>query len=151
MTRDYENVDGLESMSDQELAERIRQEFRDTPALDPDLVDVRVEEGRVTLTGRVGTEGELQVFEHVVTDVLGIKEIVNEIVVDELVRATASEAADTTERRADRTSDTAEHLQADIAAEQFGTDDVGEAIERGHTYEPPPGPIQEGTESRELH
>jgi hypothetical protein len=39
----------------------------------------------------------------------------------------------------------------DTAAEQFGTDDVTEAIERGYSYEAPHGPIQEGTESREEH
>ncbi|MGH7554270.1 MAG: BON domain-containing protein [Longimicrobiales bacterium] len=162
MPRDYEDVDGLDSMDDEELRERIVEEFADYPELDMDLVEIEVERGQVKLTGRVGTEAELQEFEHIVTDVLGIPDVWNEIVVDGLVRATNPEAADeaavqhaleqgATGGGEDRTTDTAEHLMIDTAAEQFGTDAVGEAIERGYSYEPPNHPIQEGTESRELH
>lgn len=161
MPKDYEDVDDIESMDDEDLRGRIIQQFEEHGGIDPDLVDVRVEDGHVTLAGRVGTERELQEFEHVVTDVLGLSRITNEIVVDELVRETHSEAADeaVVERAsagpssggADRTSDTADHLLDDTAAEQFGTDDIPEAIERGYAYEPPREPIQEGTESRERH
>jgi hypothetical protein len=162
MARDYENIDDLESLPDDELRAVIVERLSEYPELDVDLVDVRVEDGQITLSGRVGTEGELQQFEHVVTDVLGLTAVSNEIVVDELVRADYPEAADEaavqramdegpTGGHADRTSDTADHLLVDTAAEQFGTDDVGEAIERGYSYEPPTGPIQEGTESRETH
>ncbi len=162
MPHDYEDVDGLHAMDDGELRERIVEELEDYPELDLDLVDVQVEDGFVTLTGRVGTERELQEFEHIVTDVLGISDVSNEIVVDELVRADYPEAADDAAIQhafeqgsrgggADRTEDTAEHLLTDTAAEQFGTDDLGEAIERGYTYNPPDHPIQEGSESRELH
>jgi hypothetical protein len=162
MARDYEDIDGLESLDDAELRARIVQEFEEYGDLDTDLVDVQVAEGTVTLSGRVGTESELQRFEHVVTDVLGLKDVSNLIVVDELVRQESSEAADeaavdvmqaggATHGGADRTEDTAEHLLVDTAAEQFGTDDVTEAIERGYSYEPPRGPTQEGTRSREEH
>jgi hypothetical protein len=162
MARDYEDIDALESMDDEELRERIIEQFNDYGNLDTDLVDVEVADGRVILSGRVGTEGELQAFEHIVTDVLGIRNVSNEIVVDELVRADYSEAADEAAMQkaleqgvvgggADRTSETAEHLLNDTAAEQFGTDDVSEAIERGYSYDPPDHPIQEGTDSRELH
>ena len=86
MPGDYEDVDDIETMDDEELRDRILEEFEDYGDLDPDLVEVRVERGRVTLSGRVGTERELQQFEHVVTDVLGVRDVSNEIVVDELVR-----------------------------------------------------------------
>ncbi len=161
MPGDYEDVDDIETMDDEELRDRILEEFEDYGDLDPDLVEVRVERGRVTLSGRVGTERELQQFEHVVTDVLGVRDVSNEIVVDELVRESYSEAADEAAAEqassgprsggADRTSDTADHLLTDTAAEQFGTDDVREAIERGYAYEPPREPIQEGSESNERH
>lgn len=162
MPRDYEDVEGLDQLNDRDLRERIEQEFEEYPELEGALVEVRVDQGQVTLAGRVGSESEYQQLEHIVTDVLGIKDVSNELVVDELVRAEYSEAAD--EARAQRiraggpaaaasdaTSDTADHLLEDTASEQFGTRDMREAIERGHSYQPPPGPIQEGTESRENH
>lgn len=162
MARDYEDIDHRDSLDDEELRDRIIQEFEEHDDLDTDLVEVRVTDGSITLSGRVGTESELQRFEHVVTDVLGLRDVSNEIVVDELVRAEQSEAADeaavrsvspggATRGGADRTEDSAEHLLRDTAAEQYGTDDVREAIERGYTYEPPMDPIQEGSESREDH
>src|SRR5690606_29904456 len=94
MAEDYEDVDDLESLDDGELRDLIMERLADYPALDTDLVDVRVEGGRVTLSGRVGTERELQEFEHVLTDVIGVPHVENEIVIDELVRADYPEAAD---------------------------------------------------------
>jgi hypothetical protein len=159
---DYEDIPDIESLDDAELAALIRQELDDYPALDADRIELRVEGGRVLLSGRVGTERELQEFEHVLTDVIGIREVENDLVVDELVRQDNPEAADLaaaehaldkgpTGAGADRTSDTAEHLMTDTAGEQFGTDDVSEAVERGYSYQPPTGPTQEGTRSREDH
>jgi hypothetical protein len=159
---DYEDIPDIDSLDDEELGALIRQEYGEYPELDADLIDIRVEGGRVTLSGRVGTERELQEFEHVLTDVIGVREVENELVVDELVRQDNPEAADLaaaelaqekgpTGAGADRTSETAEHLMRDTAGEQFGTDDVAEAVERGYAYHPPTGPIQEGTRSRENH
>jgi hypothetical protein len=159
---DYEDIPDIESLDDAELDALIRQELNDYPDLDADLIDIRVEAGRVTLSGRVGTERELQEFEHVLTDVIGVREVENEIVIDELVRQDNPEAADVaaaehalekgpTGAGADRTTETAEHLMQDTAGEQYGTDDVSEAVERGYAYEPPTGLIQEGTRSRENH
>jgi hypothetical protein len=159
---DYEDIPDIDSLDDEELGALIRQELSDYPELDVDLIEIAVAGGRVTLTGRVGTERELQEFEHVLTDVIGIREVENELVIDELVRQDNPEAADVaatelaldkgpTGAGADRTSETAEHLMRDTAGEQYGTDDVGEAVERGYAYQPPTGPIQEGTRSRENH
>src|SRR5690606_15475616 len=109
---------------------------------------------------RVGTEAELQIIEHIVTDVIGLQ-VNNDLVIDELVRQQQPEGADDANARiysrgqahggADRTEDSAEHMLNDTAAEQYGTDDMGEAIERGHSYNPPDSPVQEGTWSRENH
>ncbi|MGH7505435.1 MAG: BON domain-containing protein [Longimicrobiales bacterium] len=162
MAEDYEDIDDLESLEDGELRDLILERLNDYPALDTDLVEVAVADGRVTLSGRVGTERELQEFEHVLTDVIGVTRVENGIVVDELVRAEYPEPADEaaevhaadkgpTGAGADRTEDSAEHLMRDTAAEQFGTDSVSEAVERGYAYDPPDQPIQEGTDSRENH
>jgi hypothetical protein len=85
----------------------------------------------------------------VLTDGIGVS-VRNDLVIDDLVRAEQPEGADAANARvfargqahggADRTEDSAEHLLEDTAAEQYGTDDMGEAIERGYTYNPPDTP-----------
>ena len=162
MAEDFDDLYDIENMNDDELKDLVLQELHDYPEIDVDLIEVNVRNGHVQLTGRVGTEQEIQQVEHVITDVLGISNVSNELVLDELTRGELSEAADdafaetlaaSPERSstAPRTSDTAEHLMDDIDAEQFGTDDVQEAIERGTSYEPPDRPPQEGSNSRENH
>src|SRR5688500_6757947 len=94
MASDFENLHDIENLDDSELKALILQQINEYPGLDVDLVDIRVENRGVILNGRVGTEQELQQIERVVTDVLGILEVRNDLVVDELMRATTSEAAD---------------------------------------------------------
>lgn len=162
MADDYEEVYDLEAMADDELRELIVQKLREDGDLDLDLIDVRVETGQVRLEGRVGTEQESRQAEQIVTDVLGITNATNELVVDELMRGERSEAADVAameDLRAEpalgegghRTADTAEHLLADTEHEQFGTSDPKEAIERGFSYNPPTRPLQDGSHSEETH
>jgi hypothetical protein len=160
MADDYEDIHDMESMTDEEIQSLVRDELREHPDLDVTGLDLSVSGGRITLAGRIGTQAELQIIEHVLTDVIGV-EVRNDLVVDELVRQEQPEAADDANARiyrqgsarggADRTEDSAEHLLRDTAAEQYGTDDMGEAIERGHSYNPPDSPVQEGTRNRENH
>jgi hypothetical protein len=162
MAEDYEDINDIESLDDDELRDLIAERLEDYPDLDTDLVEVEVRAGRVTLSGRVGTERELQQFEQIISDVIGVPIVTNDLVVDELVRADYDDAADVAAEQhaaskgptgagADRTEDSAEHLMRDTAAEQFGTDDVSEAVERGYAYDPPDRPTQEGIRSRENH
>ena len=160
MGADYEDFYDIESMSDEEIQALVSDELDQRPDLDASGFDLSVADGRVTVSGRVGTEAELQIIEHVLTDVIGVK-VENDLVVDELTRIEQPSGADKANARvygqglahggADRTEDSAEHLLKDTAAEQYGTDDVGEAIERGYTYNPPDTPVQEGTWNREKH
>lgn len=160
MAEDYEDLHDIESMTDEEIQQLIRQQLDEHPDLDASGLDLSVSDGRVGLEGRVGTEAELQIIEHVVTDVMGLP-VNNDLVVDELVRQQQPEGADDANARlytntqgrggADRTEDSAEHMLNDTVAEQYGTDDMGEAIERGQSYNPPDSPVQEGTWSREKH
>jgi hypothetical protein len=162
MAEDYERIFDIENMSDGELRDLVCQQLEEYPDLDPELVDVTVDEGAVRLSGRVGTEQELQTIEHIVTDLLGVTEVNNEIVVDELVRGERSMAADDSLAEqiegdpqlgtgAERTEDSAKHLLGDIEAELYGTHDPQEAVQDGTSYEPPDRHIQEGTWSRENH
>jgi len=162
MARDYENLNDIEDMSDQEIEDLVAQELREYPDVDVDDLDVRVERGFVTLGGRVGTEQELQVVAQVLTDVLGVERYSNEVVIDETRRARMPEAADEEVAHeesvtpqlgapSDQTSDTAGHLREDLDAELYGTHDLQQAIQEGLDYEAPDRPVQEGIWSEENH
>lgn len=150
------------NMGDDELKALVLQELGENPDLDVDLIQVEVQGGAVRLSGRVGTEQEVRQVQHMLTDVLGVDRIANELVIAELMRGERSEAADDAwaeDNESDpqagvqrmRTSDTADHLLEDLDAEQFGTHDVQDAIRRGTTYEPPDRGTQEGVHGGENH
>ncbi len=160
--RDFGGIFHLEDMSDEELRQFIVQQLREYPNLDAGWIDVEVDEGFVTLSGRVGTDGELQVAEKVIAEVLGIESYSNELIVSEHHRPDLPEAVDealTEEDELDdhlgaaasQQSDTAEHLQEDLEGETFGTRDMGKAILEGMTYIPPDRPIPDGYGSSENH
>jgi hypothetical protein len=153
----------LSNMTDEELRALVVQQLREYPNVDADWIEVLVNGGVVTLTGRVGTDQELQVAEAVVADVIGVANYSNELVVDELHRQESAEAIDdwlVEEDESDdqlggspetQQSDTADHLVEDLEAEAFGTHDMGEAIQDGIPYIPPDRPIGDGYTSRENH
>lgn len=164
MAREFDDLYDLNNLDDSEIKDLVLQELQEYPDIDPDLVEVNVQGGVVRVSGRVGTEQEVQTVGQVITDVLGIQNVNNELVVDEIVRGQRSEAADDAfieEIEADNqfgggggaanTSDTAQHLVENLDAEQFGTHDPQEAADRGTTYEPPDRGIQQGTYSLEDH
>jgi len=162
MPDDFAEIFDIENMGDDELKELVLQELHEYPEIDVDLIEVAVRHGTVNISGRVGTEQERQEVEHILTDVIGIRQVENELVIDELVRGQRSEAAD--EEAAEettaipqlaegtlRTTDEAEHLVENIEAEQYGSDNMQQAAARGTVYEPPVRPTQEGTSSLEQH
>lgn len=152
----------FDQMTDDEIREIVVEHLREYPNLDAGWIDVQVKDGFVTLSGRVGTDGEVRVAEAVVDDVLGIDSYSNELVVDELHRQELSEASDEAtaeEEEVDgnlrgsmlQQSDTAEHLTSSLDAETFGTRDMGTAIRDGAPYSPPDGPVADGYASGEDH
>lgn len=162
MTEDYEGLFEIENLNDGELRDLVIQELREVPEIDLDLIDIAVRQGRVCVSGRVGTEQEWQQIEQVLTDVLRVESVSNEVVIDELVRGERSEAADDAvaeDFAADpalgsgerRTTDEAGHLLPDTSAELYGTRDPQQAVSDGTAWTPPDRPIQEGTWSQEEH
>lgn len=163
MADEYDDLYDIANLDDGELKDLVLQELSEYPDIDVDLVEVEVERGKVRLSGRVGTEQEVQTVEHVITDLLGVDRVNNELVVFDAVRGERSEAADEAfveDLEADSqiggpgnstTSDTAQHLVEDLEAEHFGTHNPQEAVERGTAYEPPDRAIQQGTYSIEDH
>lgn len=156
VAQDFENIDDTEHMSDGELRAFVRDRLEEQLAFDSDDIDVAVSNGAVRLSGRVGTEAEYRIVERVITDVLGLKNVKNELVVDSIRRAESPLAID--EHLADEEqheglllgdrpltgSPEAQHLQEDIRTELFGTTDVQKSIEGAIPWVPPDSPTPEG-------
>ena len=156
MEKDYEDIRETDLLIDGELRALVRDRLDEQLAFDPDDVDVSVRGGVVRLSGRVGTEEEFRIVEHVVTDLVGLNNVRNEMVVDPIRRAESPEPID--EHLVDeemheglllgdspRPEDPeAEHLHENIRAELFGTTDVQQSIENAIPWNPPEGPTPEG-------
>lgn len=161
MADDFDNSDEIQNLSDDELKQYVLGELRSQKAFDVDDITVDVNEGKVTLSGRVGTEEELRIIDHVLTDVIAVKTMDNQIVIDETRRAESPEAID--EHIADEEahsglmlgdvpmplSPEAEHLADTGSIESEGTHDVSEAIESAEPWIPPESPTPEGTVGQE--
>jgi hypothetical protein len=156
MAHDYEDINNIDQLDDDELRELVRDHLAAHNALDIDDIGVEVEEGRVILSGRVGTEGERRIAEHILTDTLGIQNFANALVIDPIRRAESPMDVEDhlvdEDRRAglllgDRAvplSDEAEHLADATDSELAGTTDLQSAIERGGGWNPPESPTPEG-------
>src|SRR5512135_53344 len=161
MARDYEDVHDLDDLSDDELRGLVREHLAAHNALDIDEITVQAANGVVVLGGRVGTDGERLIAEHVVTDIVGAQRCRNEVFVDPARRALSPEPVDEHLADEDRReglqlgdrpvplSPETETTQEDVDAELFGTTDVGHAIQDGTTWIPPESPTQEGFTGRD--
>jgi hypothetical protein len=159
MARDYEDFSSIDDLDDDELRQLVRDRLAEHPNLDPDDIDIEVENGFVRLGGRVGTEGELRIAEHVLTDVVGVVEFDNGLVVD-------------ANRRVDTPLDVEDHLamergsagsvfgempeqdspevdlnrgDEDLDERMYGTTNYQDAVAHGTSYEPPESPTPEGS------
>src|SRR5918992_3122805 len=156
MARDYEDIFRLENLSDDELRALVREQLAEYEQVDADNILVTATDGEVVLAGRVGTEEERRVAEHILSDVIGLERYRNDLVVAEVRRDEEPEAVDDhlpgsreghgepNGRRDENVDDEAEHLQEDLDARMFGTHDVQSAIERGTSWNPPDEPTPEG-------
>jgi hypothetical protein len=165
MADDFDNTDEIENLSDDELREFIRTQLRDQPMLAGGSFGVGAHDGNVVVTGTVGTEEELRILDHFLTDTIGLTNLTNNVVIDELYRAESPEAID--EHLADE-EETAglmlgdstvpftaesEHLadeaEADSLDDPGGTHDVIKAIESAEPWIPPEGPTPEGVSGQD--
>ena len=160
MARDFENIHDLDNLSDDELRDLVKQRLAEHNGLDPDDVTVEIEQGTVVLAGRVGTDGERRIAEHVVTDVLGITSVRNDIFVDATRRAESPMAIDDHLAEEDRTeglllgdrptqyNDEAEPVDGTADQRLEGSTDVADVISAGVPWIPPESPTPEGIEGR---
>lgn len=155
MAHDFEDLHNIEELDDTELRDLVREQLSEHAGLDIDEITVRAHDGQVTLSGRVGTDGERRIAEHVLTDVLGIQDFTNDLVVDQLARATNSEAADeSVESDGERSgvfddveismTDESAHLADSADDDLAGTSDYQKVMEDGMSYNPPSSPTAEG-------
>lgn len=156
MAGDYENLHNIEELDDTELRDLVKEQLGEHAGLDIDDITVRAANGVVTLSGRVGTDGERRVAEHVLTDVLGIQEFQNDLIVDSIRRAESPAAID--DHLADEESRNgailgdvevpftaeSEHLSDELRDDVGGTTDMQRVMEDGMTWNPPSGPTPEG-------
>ncbi len=156
MARDFEDLHDLDDLSDDELRELVRQHIAADSTLDADEIEVRVAGGHVTLDGRVGTDPERRVADHILSDVLGLTDYENGIFVDPARRPLSPEAIDDTLAVEDAeeglllgdrphpTSPEASHLVEDLDSRLSGSTNVHNAIEDATPWIPPESPTPEG-------
>ncbi len=156
MERDFEDIHRLDELSDAELRDLVLGHLAQSNAVDHDDLTVEARNGAVVLGGRVGTEAERRVVEHIVTDQLGVSNVENGIFVDPIRRAESPEAADdhlVEEERAeglllgDRAvpiSPEVDEVREDLDADTFGSTDVQRSIAQGTAWIPPESPTPEG-------
>ena len=156
MARDFEDLHDIDDLNDDELRQLVRSHLDGEQGLDADDITVVVEDGVVALAGRIGTEAEMRIAEHVVTDVLGIEQFENQLVVDPIRRGTSPEAID--DHLADEAarsgkllgdrpvplSPEVEQVQESLDDRLYGTTDVQDAIAEGTAWNPPDSPTPEG-------
>jgi hypothetical protein len=163
MARDFEDIHDIDDLNGDELRALVLEHLAAHDSLDIDDLTVRIDHGTVILGGRVGTDSERLIAEHVVTDQIGAVDCRNEIVVDPNYRAINPEAADEDITSDDRAAavefgDRSEKATAgegreedDLGDDLFGTTDVQSAIEDGNPWVPPDSPTSEGlSESGEI-
>jgi hypothetical protein len=161
MAQDFENVFDLDDLSDEELRGLVRDQLAEENALDVDNILVTVKEGFVTLSGRVGTEDEKQVADHVLSDVIGLESYANDIFVDPVRLDEEPEAADDQVGRVlgreeetllggsdvNTTDPEAERGRDNDDASLYGTHDYGKVMEDGVPWNPPDEPTPEGRDA----
>ena len=137
MARDYEDFSSIDDLDD---------------------ISVVVDQGTVRLEGRVGTEAELRMADHVLTDVVGVVDYDNSLVVDATRRVETPLAIDDhleAERQSagslfgempEQDEPTVVEARGDENLDQrmFGTTNYQDAVAHGVPYEPPESPTQEG-------
>jgi DnaK suppressor protein len=118
----------LNLMSDRERVEAIRGHVKEDGRIDMEELHVVCRKGVVYLTGKIPSDAEHEILLHTLTDVLGFKEIVDRLDVEELLWETERRARETAPEVTQRWEESA------------GTEDIIETDEEGKEFVAPAKP-----------
>jgi RNA polymerase-binding protein DksA len=121
----------LSLLDDTELAEAIREHLKEDGRIDTQELRIACRKGVVHLSGALPSEAEHQILLQIVTDVLGLKEVVDRIQVEELLW----------ERERRTKAKPPEVLPP--GQEPAGTEDIVESTEEGKEFIAPGEPTPE--------
>lgn len=121
----------LSLLSDRELEEYIRDQVREDGRVDMDELRLVCRHGVVHLAGALPSEVEHSILRQLLTDTLGLEEIIDHVQVQEVLW-----------EREERTKAGAEAKPLP-GQEPYGTEDIVESLEEGIDYVPPIKPTPE--------
>jgi DnaK suppressor protein len=121
----------LNLLSDHEMVEAIREHVKEDGRIDMEELHMVCRKGVVYLSGKIPSAAEHQILLHTVTDVLGFKEIVDHLDVEELLWETERRARDTAPETPQRWEDSP------------GTEDIVESDEEDQEFVAPSKPPPE--------
>ena len=123
----------VSTLTDEEIEEHIRERLAEDGRVDVDELQMTFRRGVIYLDGALPSEEQHQVLLQYVTDFIGIQEIVDRLVINELLW-----------EREDRT-DRPEDGETSPGTLSEAMEDMIESDQEDREYEPPAGPIQENT------
>ena len=126
---DAGNIESL--LDDVELAEAIREHLKEDGRIDSEELRILCRNGVVHLSGALPSEPEHQILLQIVTDILGLKEVVDRIQLEELVW-----------ERESRTKESPPEVLLP-GQEPPGTEDIVESGEEGKEFTAPAKPTPE--------
>lgn len=115
-------------LSDHEMMEAIREHVKEDGRIDTEELHAVCRKGVVYLSGKIPSEAEHQILLHTLTDVLGFKEIVDHLDVEELLWESERRARELPPETAARWEDSP------------GTEDIVETDEEGKEFVAPAKP-----------
>jgi RNA polymerase-binding protein DksA len=115
-------------LDDHELAQVIREHLKEDGRIDTEELRIRCQKGAVYLSGLLPSEAEHQILLQIVTDMLGLQEVIDRIQVEELLW-----------EREDR-SKPERPEKPPPWEEPYGTEDIAESDEEGKEFVPPSDP-----------
>jgi DnaK suppressor protein len=123
----------LAILDDDELQEHLRELIRNDGRVDPEELQIQARNGVIYLEGALPSEPEHQILLNILTDIAGVRDIVDHLEIEPLAW-----------QRADRSQieDAADILPGTIPNQEpyGGTEDINLTKEEGVDYEPPDAP-----------
>ena len=121
----------LSMFSDRELEEYVREQVREDGRVDTDELRLVCRHGVVYLEGALPSKTEHSILRQLLSDVLGLEDLVDHIQVKEVLW-----------EREERTK-SREEAEPIPPREPYGTEDIVESLEEGKEYVPPINPSPE--------